>query len=258
MLKIVDYLNYKLKSHKNGHGIHSPFVYDFCKKVLVGDTTPCFKIQNLHARLKKDKREINIHDLGAGSKVAKKSTRKVGEIARSSTVSSRYGKLLYRIVNFYKPKTVIELGTGLGISSAYLAMGNPDSIVYSVEGCGEKLRLAHENLKKLNISNVKLLEGNFENHLGSLQNLVKNPFLVFLDGNHRKDPTLLYFEKFLEVAQNGSIFIFDDIRWSNEMEETWKIIKNDHRVSLTIDLFNVGVIFIKKEFYEKQDFFINY
>jgi predicted O-methyltransferase YrrM len=70
--------------------------------------------------------------------------------------------------------------------------------------------------------------------------------LVFFDGNHQKVPTLDYFHHCLTKAHENSIFIFDDIHWSSEMDEAWQQIQGHEQVSLTIDLFQFGLVFFRK------------
>jgi predicted O-methyltransferase YrrM len=82
--------------------------------------------------------------------------------------------------------------------------------------------------------------------------------LLFVDGNHRKEATLEYFNIFLEKATPQSIFIFDDIHWSKEMEEAWKLIQQHNSVTLTIDLFFLGMVFFSKDFKVKQHFPIRF
>jgi len=81
--------------------------------------------------------------------------------------------------------------------------------------------------------------------------------LVYFDGNHQKEPTLNYFHTCLQKAHKNSLFIFDDIHWSDGMEEAWEQIKKHDRVHLTIDLFQFGIVFFEKEM-PKQHFILKF
>jgi predicted O-methyltransferase YrrM len=103
-----------------------------------------------------------------------------------------------------------------------------------------------------------LLTGNFEKRLPEALEKLPFPGLVFIDGNHRKEPTLNYFNLLMHHVKNDSILIFDDIHWSKEMELGWEEIKKDERVLATIDLFFIGIVLFRKEFREKQHFLVRF
>ena len=255
------YLHYLFKaSNAKGHGIHSPFVFDLIKNVLLADRQyECYKkIEARRYILKKDKRALQIVDLGAGSSVLNENRRTVGDVARSSLKSAKYAQLLFRMVNHYKPKTIIELGSSLGLTTAYLASGNPGSKVYTLEGSIAIAAIAKQGFEELGIQNIEMVEGDFSQNL-PLVLLKAGPVeLVFLDGNHRKEPTLEYFEQLIKYKTNSTVMIIDDIHWSREMEEVWSEIKKDSRVTLTIDLFFIGMVFFTPAIKNKQDFIIRF
>ncbi len=247
-------------SNGKGHGVHSPFVFDFITKVLQDKKIyPAYKkIEKLREQMLQDDREVEVADMGAGSSVNKSSTRKIKAIARTSLKNKKFGQLLFRIVQYYKPATIIELGTSLGITACYLAAGNPDGEVYTFEGAKNVASIAINNFATCRYENIDLVVGNFDNTLReTLVNIFKLD-LAFIDGNHRKIPTLDYFELLLKKSNNESIFIFDDIHWSSEMEEVWKEIKQHPAVTLTVDLFFVGLVFFSSQFKAKQHFTIRY
>ncbi|MCC7526845.1 MAG: SAM-dependent methyltransferase, partial [Chitinophagaceae bacterium] len=78
------------------------------------------------------------------------------------------------------------------------------------------------------------------------------------DGNHRKEPTLAYFNQLMRHAGNNSLFIFDDIHWSAEMEEAWRDIQLHPAVTCSIDLFFIGIVFFTPDIKEKQHFTIRF
>ena len=127
-----------------------------------------------------------------------------------------------------------------------------------MEGSKAIAEVANENLKILRLQNVKLIEGNFDDKLSPVISQLSSVDLVFIDGNHRKEPTERYFNQLLLKANNDSIFIFDDIHWSKEMEEAWQTIKLNEKVRCSIDLFFIGIIFFRNEFKEKQHFTIRF
>ena len=157
----------------------------------------------------------------------------------------------------FQPETGLELGTSLGISSAYIAKANATSSFTTIVGCSEIAAIAKENFASLNIKNVQQIIGNFDDELPKYLNRTEKLDFVFFDGNHRKEPTLNYFKQCLAKANDNSVFVFDDIYWSSEMKEAWTEIKKHERVTVTIDLFFLGIVFFRKE-QARQDFILRF
>nr|WP_276898702.1 class I SAM-dependent methyltransferase [Pedobacter kyonggii] len=244
---ITDYLKHRLTA-KSRHGTHSPFVYKLADDVIY-DFTDKSEYKNIEEQRKKlfnDDSIITVTDLGAGSHLNKNRTKKVSQIAKNALKSPRLAKLIYRLAKNTNPKSVIELGTCLGITTAYLAITNPDTEVITIEGCPQTAEVAKKNFEALNLKNIELHVGNFDLILPDI--IAKQPSLdfVYIDGNHRKDATLNYFNWCLPKANEDSLLIFDDIYWSEGMKEAWTEIKNHPDVTLTVDLFWIGLVYFKK------------
>ncbi len=257
----VKYIRYYLTaSNGKGHGIHSPFIFDFIQNVLNDEREfyAFIPIENLRQKLLKDNAVLEVQDLGAGSVIGKTNQRSIAKIASHTLKSRKFGRLLFRIVNYFSPSTIIELGTSLGVSTAYLASGNGAAKVYTVEGANSIADQAEKNFIGLNLYNTQLKRGNFDEILPGILNEVKIVDLAFIDGNHRLEPTLRYFEQLINKVDENSILIFDDIHWSMEMESAWDQIKKDPRVMATIDLFFVGLVFFRKDFKARQHFVIRF
>ncbi|MBS1742517.1 MAG: class I SAM-dependent methyltransferase [Bacteroidetes bacterium] len=255
------YLQYYLTaSNGKGHGVHSPFVFNFITKVL-NDRTQYEEynaIELLRKKLLSDKNAIEVEDFGAGSSVIKSNQRLIGKIAVSSLKPKKYAQLLYRIARYYQPSVIVELGTSLGITTAYLAQANKKAHVYTLEGARSIAAIARSNFHTLSLSNVTITEGNFSVTLPDLLQKLPVVDLAFVDGNHRKEPTLQYFQQLLLKTSPQSILVFDDIHWSKEMEEAWEIIQQHPSVTLSIDLFFIGLVFFSPEYKVKQEFTIRY
>lgn len=258
VLKFVQY--YLTASNGKGYGVHSPFVFDFIINVLNDDRHfySYDSIEQVRQNVLKNNKVLTITDYGAGSTVTKSNQRKVRDIARSALKPKKFAQLMFRIVNYYQANTIVELGTSLGITTSYLASGNLKGTVYTFEGAREVAAIAKDDFKLLSLNNIHLIEGNFDDTLHPLLNSINTVDLAFIDGNHRKEPTIRYFEQLLEKSTEGSIFIFDDIHWSGGMEEAWKYIQQHSAVTLTIDLFFIGIVFFRKENKVYQHFKIRF
>ena len=258
ILFIVRYIKYLFKA-KNKHSAHSPFLYDFIITVLnrCSDDKNCRKIEKLRKKLCKSEKNIKITDFGAGSHINHSKHRKIKDIARNSAKNAKFGTLLYRIIRYYKPKNILELGTSLGISTLYLAMAESQTKIYSFEGCPETARIAKHNFKEMEITNTNIIIGNFKTTLKENLRKINNIDLAFIDGNHQQKPTIEYFKEILKYTNNDTIFIFDDIHWSKGMENAWEYIKSHKQTTLTIDLFYIGIVFIRKEL-SKENYIIQF
>lgn len=255
------YLRYYFTaSNGKGHGVHSPFVFDLITKLLNDKTNydAYHKVEQLRKQLLKDPRLFVVEDLGAGGKFLKEHERSINAIARNAAKSKKFGQLLFRIAHFYGPKTILELGTSLGITSSYLALAQPSSKLITMEGAKAIAEVAKQNFNKLGLNNIELVEGNFDDTLANVLNKTGSVDLAFIDGNHQQEPTERYFNQLLPKTHSDSILVFDDIHWSREMEQAWKTIRENPSVRCSIDLFFVGIVFFREEFREKQHFTIRF
>ncbi|MFV9484339.1 O-methyltransferase [Christiangramia sp. ASW11-125] len=257
LFQLKSYINFLLKS-QNEHGLHSPFVYDL--------VTRCFYDTSEHSEYKlikeyrndllRNKEIIEVKDFGAGSRVFSSNQRPVHAIAKNAGITLFRAKLLSRIVNYLKIENALELGTSLGIASAAIA-ANKSTKLTTIEGCRETAKIARQQFEKFDLKNVDLRIDKIENVLFDLtaehrttkigQKTSEKFDLIYFDGNHQKQATLEYFQKLLSLAHNDSVFIFDDIRWSAEMQQAWKEIIEHPQVRVSIDTFQWGLIFFRRE-----------
>jgi len=258
LLKYLQY--YFTASNGKGHGIHSPFVFEFITKVLNDKTvySEYAKIEGLRNLLLKDNTILKVEDFGAGSSISKTDQRTISSIAKNAAKSKKLAQLLFRMVIYYQPRMILELGTSLGITTSYLSFGNPYGKVITMEGAKEIADVAKNNFKNLELQNIELIEGNFDDTIDSVVRGQSSVDFLFVDGNHRKEPTERYFQQLLTKVGNDSIFVFDDIHWSKEMEAAWETIKNHEEVKCSIDLFFIGIVLFRKEFKESQHFVVRF
>jgi len=234
---------------KTRYQIHSPFLFDFTEEVLE-DNRNFYAFEQIES-IRKDHlistSSIMVTDLGAGSHVIKTKERKIKNIAQSSLTSSFYCQLLFKIINHYKPKTILELGTCFGVSTLYQSSAALNAQVITLEGCPQIAKVANKSFSAMKAKNIELSIGRFEDTLPTALGKLGKLDYVFIDGNHRKQPTIDYFNQCLKYAHEDSIFIFDDIHWSVGMEEAWEVIKKHPQVKSTIDLFFFGIVVFKKD-----------
>lgn len=255
LTKITDYLSHYARSKStSGHGIHSPFVYQLATRVFRDTNKSQFdSIVSLRKKLSSDARMVHVTDLGAGSRVHTGPKRKVRSIAQHSTKNDKTGRLLYRLAQHLPAAKILELGTSLGLTTAYLAETRVP--VISIEGCPEIVNIAQENFDQLALSNIELITGNFDNHLKSVLDEHPDVNFVFVDGNHSHQATTQYYQTLKKNLSAPSLIVFDDIYWSAEMKKAWKEIKADPENQITVDLFHLGLVYFKKS-HSKEHFSI--
>lgn len=256
---IRQYLRYLLTA-KTAHGVHSPFVFDFVQQVL-GQQTPhpsYQRIQELRQALYSNSSVLQVEDFGAGSLKQATSERRICDIARNAGRNEKMGILLSRIIRHYQLQHVLELGTSLGLGTSYMAMASDKVNVTTIEGSQQIAQTAATNFSSFPLHNITQHLGNFDEVLASILQHMPRIDLMFIDGNHREEPTWRYFNQALPFLHEHSILIFDDIHWSRGMHNAWTQIQQHAAVTLTIDVFYFGIVFFRNDFSEKQHFTLRY
>ncbi|WAC13643.1 O-methyltransferase [Dyadobacter pollutisoli] len=257
---IAAYLKYLLRSG-NEHAIHSPFLFELYTQVISAkkDDNPDYvALKSLRKELLRSQEEIAILDLGAGSRVNKSNLRKISTIARNAEKPAKFGRLFNRLIQRLQPQTILELGTSLGLTTLYMAKAKPDADIITFEGCPETAKKAQHHFDSSNAANIEIVLGNIDHTLPeTLKRMNKVLDFAYFDANHRFEPTVRYFEECLPYIQNDSVFIFDDIYWSEGMTQAWEQIKAHPQVTLTVDLFWIGLVFFRTE-QVKQNFVLRF
>ena len=255
--QIKSYLKFLWQS-KNEHGVHSPFVFDFVTKCLYDKESKPDPSGSEHAKqyqvlknyrdsLLENKNTIDVTDFGAGSKVFKSNTRPISKIAKTAGISQKRAELLFRITNYFQPSSILEIGTSLGLATSALALGNPKAKIITLEGCPNTMAIAKNQLQLFNLKNVECITSEFSTYFSTSRFPLPTSHFIYFDGNHSKTATLDYFELLFPSITNESIWIFDDIHWSAGMTEAWEIIKKHPTVTVTIDTFQWGLVFFRRE-----------
>jgi predicted O-methyltransferase YrrM len=247
LFQLLAYLRFWLRSG-NAHGLHSPFVFGLYTSAVrhTGRYGAYAAVEARRKQLLNSPVSISVTDFGAGSHTGAGRQRRVADIARTAAKPPHLAQLLFRLVNYFRPATILELGTSLGLTTAYLAVADSRHHITTFEGCPNVAGIARETFSALNISSVRIVEGNIDDTLAPTLAALPPVDFVFFDGNHRYEPTLRYFELCLARRTDESVFVFDDIHWSEEMERAWEAIKTHPDVTVTVDLFYIGLVFFRK------------
>ena len=252
---LFEYIKYRWNG-KGRHGVHSPFVYELIDKGFSAQLDRDFKaeIKRFREQLKKDQRIIEVNDAGAGSKVLGKH-RKVSQIYSVSASKERKSRLLYQMVKHFQPENILEMGTSLGVGTMSLCSGCEVSHVISVDACKATQEVAIKLFNDRKKENVTFINQTFDRFMDEYRG--KQFDLVFVDGHHSGEALLHYMERLGSLTHQDSIFILDDIRWSEDMQIAFRKIVHDPDYHVTLDLFDIGIA-AKRHQQEKEHFVLQY
>ena len=257
--RILKYLNYKLTAYTE-HDVHSPFVYEFYMELIKNEYAygDFAELDNIRKELLANETTIEITDLGAGSKKLNSRKRVVKEIAKHGIAQQKQAEFLYRLLNKFQPNTIVELGTSIGLTTLFLSKAVPKAKIYTIEGCHNLHQFSTTVFKNHNAENITSINGNFNYELPKLIQTIDTLDYLYIDGNHAYEPTIRYFNLALTKKNTNSIFVFDDIYWSREMQQAWKEISEHKDVRLSLDLFYFGIVFFRTENKNKEHFVLKF
>ena len=284
LYRVSSWLKHQLTARNTGgHGVHSPYLFEWVRMVMSDKNTYYVwdEIEEIRQEMLKDTRELEFVDYGSGgplptspSKGRSANMRRVCDIAKGSLARRKEAQLLARLVGWLgrplltsplrggigdeasedrKGLTIVELGTSLGVTTAYLAAMDSRNKVLTYEGCPAVAEVARANWEKLGLSNIACVVG--EITVDSLQLAVDSLSgidVAFIDANHTCEATLTYFNALASRVHEKSVVVVDDIHYNEDMEKAWKAICADERVTTTMDLYRMGLVFFDKHYWRKH------
>ena len=239
--------------------LHSPFVFELANAVLEDERWyyAFSDIERLRQKMRNSDVQLELTDLGSVPIGGAPQQRRVSvrQLVRVAASSPEQGRFLFRLVQWLKPKRILELGTSLGIGTMYLAAAAREAQLFSLEGSSDCAHVATANLEIMGLQqHTNVLAGPFRDTLPTALRELQPIDLAFFDGHHQQAATLEYFEHCLPCLQHQSVFVFDDIYWSAGMQAAWKQIQEHPKVTLTVDCFELGLVFFNPDFKSKQHF----
>ena len=253
MYQLLYYLKHLLRArHRKGRGIHSPFVYDFYTSVIKPRPPADSPIENLRKRVEASGEMLDVTDLGAGPRKGLSSRRPLRKIMKQTAIRKKYGNLLARLVGFIEPSLIIELGTGLGISTMYMAEAAGNARIISLEGSKEIAGKARGYFQAAGNRQIEVMTGRFSELVPGLLTRIRHPLLVFIDGDHDESRVLDIISRFMPVVKEDSVIVLHDIHLSRGMNNAWRDIVTMPRVVVSIELFGMGILFFRAGMYKQQ------
>ena len=257
----------------SGEAIHSPYLFRLVRFVLRDENAYyCFRdIERRREFLLACEDSLDVVDYGsAGSPEGLHVQRRVCDIAKNHLESARVGQVLFRIVNFLheeekRPLQILELGTSLGITTAYLASPDSRNRVLTMEGSEAVLRVAQGVWKMLKLENIEWIQGNIDDTLYNIYRVQNSDVrvqsseakgeridLAYVDANHTYEATMRYADFLLNRLTEKGILVLDDIHYSEQMERAWSELKADPRVTTSMDLYHVGLLFVDTHYLKRH------
>jgi predicted O-methyltransferase YrrM len=267
LYRICSWLKHRFTAwNTGGEGVHSPYLFEWVRMVM-SDKNAYYRWDEIEAcrrQMLASTQELDFVDYGSASRHLKdgkkyvSQKKMVSDIARGSLARAKYAQMLYRLVNWLghqlresdRGLTIVELGTSLGITTAYLASADARDRVLTYEGCKDVASLASEVWSSLGINNISCRVGCID--AANLYRDLPCLDLAFVDANHTYEATWLYFDVLAGKVHEKSVIVIDDIYHSTEMEKAWHAICADERVTTTIDLYQMGLVFFDKRYWRRN------
>lgn len=245
MFQVKSYLSHWLNA-VDEHALQAPFIFDLYRNTLQEQAPDeaFYPIESIRKDLLGASEAISFNDLGAPTRVSK--TQTIRQIVLQGSTKPKISQLLYRLAKSNQSKTIIDLGTSLGLNTAHLAMV-PEAHIYTFEGNEVLSKKAKVTFDQLKLSNIHQISGDINETLTHTLAKLDSIDFAFIDANHRYEPTINYFEWLLEKSTRETIIVLDDIHWSPEMHQAWLAIISRSEVTLSIDLFQIGIVYFLPE-----------
>ena len=244
-----------------GEGIHSPYLFEWVRMVMY-DSHAYYawaQIEERREAMLRAPKLIDYVDFGSGANQGTSRKRMVSDIAKTDLEPRLYGELLFRLVNWLghqvreeegRDLNIIELGTSLGITTAYLAMADSRNHVLTFDGCPAVMDMARFNWTKLGIRNITGVVGDIDDTFAL--HLSDTVDIAFIDANHTKEAALRYFDAIAAHVSCKSVVILDDIYHNRDMHTAWQTVCERQDVTSTMDLWKMGLVFFDPDYLHKN------
>ncbi|MDA3867670.1 MAG: class I SAM-dependent methyltransferase [Salinivirgaceae bacterium] len=240
---------YLFSKHGKGFGIHSPFAYKLISETFLPAQTDRLLLQTINQLYKTlASAKAKIKNNSNGSRVRTKSNlTTVGKLNKTSSLKPKYIALLSKLIEKHNLTRILELGTCCGVTSTCLASINNKNKITTIEKDVDRAHRARYEFEKCGLQNVQLLETDFNSGISALKKEKAGFDLIFIDGDHSYEGTLAYYHQLKDMVSENGVMVFDDIYWSKGMTKAWRTICNEQDKGITIDIFQMGLLFIRPQ-----------
>jgi predicted O-methyltransferase YrrM len=227
------------------------------RSLTIEETKWIDRIEQLRTEMNASTTQITRLDYGAGHPGSNRTKEEIqagvevadtlGHVSRVSSQPAFWCSLLFKLIRTVRPSSCIEMGTAVGISTAYQTAAlklNGHGALVTLEGAASLADIARNNFQQLGLDAAEVVVGKFRDTLPVVLTNRRPVDYVLIDGDHDGQTTLDYFEQILPFLAGTALLVFDDIAWSAGMKRAWTAIAGDKRVSVAVDLGNVGLCVI--------------
>lgn len=247
-------LLYRGIRYRKGYGVHSPFVFNLITKVIEESCSyySFYDIELVRKQLLFREDTISYPDRQQKGKLRR---RTIGEIVEREAIKPEHGALLFRLTNYFKSQTILQLGPSMGISTLYLTSYAPGLKCIAIENVPEFASIAEITFKKAARNPIDLRTGTYKNLLPEALNDLGKIDFVFFNTLYEQYNNLALFEACLKNIHEETVFVFEGIKANRKMREFWKEICAHPETVVTIDLYSMGVVFFNKRLH-KRDYIV--
>jgi predicted O-methyltransferase YrrM len=225
-------LLYRRVLRHKGYGVHSPFVYNLITKV-VEERCPYYHFSDIELL----RRQLRLHP-AAG-------------IASDQAIRPKQGALLFRLTNYFRPRHILQIGASVGLSTLYLTSYAQGLKCVTLEKAPAYALVAREVYAKGARTPIELHVGDYETLLPGILKKMKTLDFVFFN-TPREDANLSLFDACLACAKDETVFVFKGIKANRRMREAWKTLCAYPEVTVTLDLYSMGIVFLNKKLHKRN------
>jgi predicted O-methyltransferase YrrM len=131
------------------------------------------------------------------------------------SVTEATGNQLAVIAGLTRAKSIVEVGTGAGVSGLWLLSASPDSVLTTIDSEPEYQLAARENFRKADIpaSRIRVISGKAESVMGNMAEAAYD--LVFLDLNPTDLDVVLPLA--ISLAKPGGAIVLAHALWRDRV-----------------------------------------
>lgn len=244
-------LLYRRLRYRKGFGVHSPFVFSLITKVI---EEKCqyyrfFDIEVMRKKLLFNNTNVIYHDKQNQGKLK---SRSVSQIVRREAIKPKHGKLLFRLANYFKSESILQIGSGAGLSTLYLTSYSHNLKCIVLENMAELADIARMATDGEAINKIDIRVGEYRKTLPKAIEEMGNLDLVFFNTQYEQQDNQWLFYECMKHADNETIFVFNGIKDNRKMRELWGEIKSSPNVTVTLDLYSIGIVLFNKKLYKRD------
>jgi predicted O-methyltransferase YrrM len=176
-----------------------------------------------------------------------------GLALRKETQHKNYGALLFRVIHFFKCRTILQIRAYTGVLTLYLSLASrKNSACYALEEHSDWLDAVKVFAGQHRLENLHWMEGDYADNLRKLKAIIPTFDLIFINRLGNAKQTAETVELTRSFIGEKSILIIDGIYKNKAMRTLWEKVKHFPETSVTIDLFALGIIFFDKKLHKQH------